>query len=123
MSTPVSPTVQSVKVDATQRGLRTLVQGAVAAVVVAVLPVVSTVISSGIDKVNWQVLEVSTATAAVMALSAYVMAFVKPAIPNPEVEKAVEEAITAARDKVLTDIAALAPPVEADPVVEVPKPA
>lgn len=105
-----SPSVATVKVDAKQRGIRTLVQGAAAAIVVAVVPVINAAVTGGVDKINWQVLEVSALTAGIMALSAYVLAFVKPAVTSDPITQAIfDDAVAVARQKALDEVALLAP--------------
>lgn len=68
-----------VKADANQRTIRTIVQGAIATVLVAVLPLVYTAVANGVEKVQWTNVGFSAATAGLMALITYVMAFLKPA--------------------------------------------
>lgn len=64
--------------DANDRTLRTLVQGAVSVLLAAVLPLVYTAISAGVDNVDWSRLGFSAVTAGVMAVVAYVMGKVSP---------------------------------------------
>lgn len=73
--------VGALKADARQRSFRTVIQGAIATVLVAVLPIVYTGVQSGLDKVNWDVLGWSAGTAAAMAFVSYMMAFLRPIAP------------------------------------------
>lgn len=100
-------TVVKLKADAKQRSWRTVLQGLGATIVVGVLPLVNSAIANGIDKVNWVALEQSAATAAVMAIISYLMAFMRPVIVDTagepaakvvdekiaEVEKAIPDAV------------------------------
>jgi len=117
MTVSASPTVAQVKIDAKQRTLRSLLQGAIATIVVSVLPIINTSVSQGFDKVDWHVLEVSAVTAGTMALISYVMAYVKPAIDNAgasQVDTIVEQ--------VLAEMEAKVPQVVNNVVAQVPNP-
>lgn len=84
-------TVVKLKADAKQRSWRTVLQGLGATIVVGVLPLVNSAIANGLDKVNWLALEQSAATAAVMAIISYLMAFMRPVIVDVAGEPAAKE--------------------------------
>lgn len=72
-----------VKSEAKQRGARTLLQGAIATVLVAVLPVLYAAFSAGVDTINWETLKISALTAGSTALISFAMNWVKP-VDNAE---------------------------------------
>lgn len=78
----VDITVSAVKADAKQRSLRTLVQGAIAFVLVSVLPTVQSAIANGIQNVDWQVTGNSALTVGTIALISYIMTFARPVVPS-----------------------------------------
>jgi hypothetical protein len=76
----VTENTTTLSADAKQRSVRSLIQGAVAVVTAAVVAVLTPAIAGGIDKVDWVPVGYSAGTAALMALLAYVMAKVIPAL-------------------------------------------
>lgn len=76
------PITQEVKADAAQRTWRTLVQGVLATVLVAVIPVVISAIQGGVEAVNWETVRNSAVTAGLMAGLAAVMAILRPVAPT-----------------------------------------
>lgn len=87
----VTENTTTLKADAKQRSIRSLIQGAIAVVVAAAVAVLTPAIAGGIDKVEWIPVGYSAGTAALMALLAYVMAKVIPALNTEEDEDDVEE--------------------------------
>ena len=83
--------IKTVKADAKQRSLRTLAQGAIATVVVTVLPILYAAIYNGIDKINWQTLEQTALTAAMMAFISYLMGVLRPVVVDAAGEDVAKE--------------------------------
>lgn len=72
------PITQEVKADAAQRTWRTIVQGLIATVLVAVIPVIYSAIQGGVENVNWETVRNSAITAGLMAGLAAIMAILRP---------------------------------------------
>lgn len=64
--------------DATQRSVRTLIQGAVVVVLITVIPIVLSAIQGGVDKVDWTATGYAALTAALTAVGSFVMAKLSP---------------------------------------------
>lgn len=73
---------ETVKQEATNRGIRTTYQGAIAVVLVSVLPILNSALDDGWENADWTVTGYAALTAAVTAVVSYIYNLVKPA---PEV--------------------------------------
>lgn len=89
----VTETTTTVAADAKQRTVRSLIQGAIAVAVAAATLVIQPAIAGGIDKVNWVALGYSAGTAVLVALLAFVMAKVIPALNAEDPAPLVAEAV------------------------------
>lgn len=76
--------VDVVKSQAKTLPMRTIFQGAVATVLVAVLPLVYTAVQGGVQFTNWSTLGNSALTAGLMAAISFVMAIYRPVALNTE---------------------------------------
>lgn len=64
--------------DVKSRTVRTIVQGAIAIVIMAVVPILQAALADGIETVDWAVTGAAALTAGIMALLAFIMAELKP---------------------------------------------
>ena len=65
--------------EALSRSWRTLVQGAIATVLITVIPVFQAALTSGVENVNWELTGAAALTAALTSISSYVYNLLKPA--------------------------------------------